>query len=71
MVNDISTGIAENVLSADNPSGSITNLDLELASEVLTVGVILAKAPDIKHKILGTQCDNSPAVDGLTAWLQD
>ena len=36
--------------------------DLELAAEVLAVGIILMEAPDVKHKTLGTLCDNSPTV---------
>ena len=45
-----------------NPNGSITNSDLELAAEVLAVGVILSEAPAVKHETLGTLCDNSPTV---------
>jgi hypothetical protein len=35
---------------------------LELAAEVLAIGVLLAKASFIKHQPIGTLCDNSPTV---------
>jgi hypothetical protein len=54
--------ITDSVISEDNPDGLITNSDLELAAEVLAVGIILEEAPDVKHKTLGTLCDNSPTV---------
>jgi hypothetical protein len=54
--------IAKSVISDDNPTGTITNSDLELAAEVLAVGVILTNAPEIKHKTLGTLSDNSATV---------
>ncbi len=44
----------------------ITNLDLELAEEVLAIGVILESAPTIKHAALGTLCDNTPTV----SWVE-
>ena len=58
--------IASNVVSDDNPNGGITNSDLELAAEVLAIGVILDKAPSIKHVPLGTLCDNTPTV----SWVE-
>lgn len=54
--------IKNNVVSFDNPKGSITNSDLELAAEVFALAVILNKAPIIKHQALGTLCDNTPTV---------
>ena len=54
--------IAQDVVSLSNPDGSITNSDLELAVEVLAVGVLLAKASIIKHQPIGTLCDNSPTI---------
>ncbi len=54
--------IAADVITDDNPAGSITNSDLELAVEVLAIGVILELAPTIKHAPLGTLCDNTPSV---------
>ena len=58
--------IMDNVISDSNPSGSITNSDLELAAEVLAVAVMLAEAPSIKHITLGSLCDNSPTV----GWIE-
>ena len=57
--------IAEDVISDKNPNGSITNSDLELAAEVLAVGIIIDEAPVIKHQTLGTLCDNSPTVSWI------
>jgi hypothetical protein len=54
--------ITTNVISDDNPAGSITNSDLKLAAEVLAIGVILEEAPTIRHAPLGTLCDNTPTV---------
>ena len=58
--------IAKDVVSLSNPNGSITNSDLELAAEVLAVGVLMAKALIIKHQPIGTLCDNSPTV----SWIE-
>lgn len=58
--------IANNVISDDNPTGSITNSDLELAAEVFAIGIILERATTIKHKTVGTLCDNSPTV----SWIE-
>jgi hypothetical protein len=60
------TNIATNVISDDNPMGGITNSDLELATEVLAIGVILTSAPTPKHAPLGTLCDNTPTV----SWVE-
>ena len=60
------TNIAANVISDDNPSGGITNSDLELAAEVLAIGVILTTVLKIKHAPLGTLCDNTPMV----SWVE-
>ncbi len=57
--------IAQDVISIDNPSGSITNSDLELAAKVFAVGVILGKAPVIRHQPIGTLCNNTPAVSWI------
>jgi hypothetical protein len=58
--------VSDEVVSFDNPRGRLTNLDLELAAEVLSVGVILAEAPVIKQEPLGMLCDNTPAV----SWIE-
>jgi hypothetical protein len=58
--------IEADVITDDNPAGGITNSDLELAAEVLAIGVILESAPKIKHAPLGTLCDNTPTV----SWVE-
>ena len=57
--------IESEVVSDDNPDGRLTNSDLELAAEVLAVGVVLATAPEVKHIPLGTLCDNTPTVSWI------
>jgi hypothetical protein len=58
--------IAPKVFSNDNPDGRLTNSNLELAVEVMAVGVALAMAPKVKHVPLGTLCDNTPTV----SWIE-
>jgi hypothetical protein len=58
--------IAQDVVSLTNPDGSITNSNLELAAEVLVIGVLLAKASFIKHQPIGTLCDKSPTI----SWIE-
>jgi hypothetical protein len=58
--------IAAEVVSDDNPEGRLTNSDLELAAEVMAVGIALAVAPKVKHVPLGTLCDNTPTV----SWIE-
>ena len=53
--------IAKEVVSVDTPHGRLTNSDLELAAEVLAVGVALERT-NSKHTPLGTLCDNTPTV---------
>ena len=53
--------IAREVVSVDTPNGRLTNSDLELAAEVLAVGVALEQM-NSKHTPLGTLCDNTPTV---------
>ena len=57
--------ITQDVVSLSNPDGSITNSNLELAAEVLAIGVLLAKASFIKHQPIGTLCDNSPTISWI------
>ena len=57
--------ISSEVISDDNPSGRLTNSDLELAAEVLAIGVALSSAPTVKHAPLGTLCDNTPTVSWI------
>jgi hypothetical protein len=51
--------IAREVISVDTLNGRLTNSDLELAAEVLAVGVALEQV-NSKHTPLGTLCDNTP-----------
>jgi hypothetical protein len=57
--------ILSEVISEDNPGGRLMNLDLELAAEVMAVGVALTGAPKMKHAPLGTLCDNTPIVSWI------
>ncbi len=57
--------IESEVVSNDMPYGRLTNSDLELATEVLAIGVVLATAPEVKHISLGTLCDNTPTVSWI------
>ena len=58
--------ITSSVVTDANPTGTITNSDLELAAAVFAIGVILDQAPNIKHAPLGTLCDNTPTV----SWVE-
>ncbi len=58
--------IASTVVSDGNPEGRLTNSNLELAAEVMAVGIALAITPNIKHILLGTLCDNTPTV----SWIE-
>jgi hypothetical protein len=58
--------ITSKVVSNDNPEGRLTNSDLELAAEVMAVGIALAVAPTVKHVLLGTLCNNTPTV----SWIE-
>ena len=53
--------IAQEVVLVNTPNGRLTNSDLELAAEVLAVGVALSQV-NTKHTPLGTLCDNTPTV---------
>jgi hypothetical protein len=57
--------IESEVVSDNNPDGRLTNSDLELAAEVLAVGVVFATAPEVKHIPLGMLCDNTPTVSWI------
>jgi hypothetical protein len=58
--------VSDEVVLFDNPGGRLTNSDLELAAEVLGIGVILSEAPVIKQEPLGMLCDNTPTV----SWVE-
>ncbi len=48
-----------------NQGKDTCNSNLELAVEVLAVGVLLAKASVIKYQPIGTLCNNSPTVSWI------
>jgi len=55
------SSVQRQLISFDNPKGTITNSDLELAGSVAQQDV-LAQAADIREKTIHTLCDNTPAV---------
>jgi hypothetical protein len=57
--------IQADLVSFENPKGSITNSDLELAG-VLCHQDVLAEVTDCRELTLATLCDNTPAV----AWIK-
>jgi hypothetical protein len=58
--------IRENLVTDDNPNGSLSINDLELAGIVLNFLALEIVAPSIKHKHVGTYCDNTSAVSWAT-----
>ncbi len=58
---EFSADIAREVVSVNTPNSRLTNSDLELAAEVLAVGITLEQRTS-KHTPLGTLCDNTPTV---------
>ncbi len=57
--------VSNKVVSFDNPGRRLTNLDLELAAEVMGIVVALTEAPVVKQEPLGTLCDNTPTVSWI------
>ena len=57
--------ITNRLVSFDNPTGNVTNSDLELAGVIAGHDVSAAEI-DLRHQHLVTLCDNMPAV----AWKQ-
>jgi hypothetical protein len=57
--------IATEIVLPQCPHGQITNLDLELAAEVFAAGILLAKAPFVKHEPIGTLCNNTVTVSWI------
>ena len=53
------------VCTKDNPTGQITNSDLELAGLLMCWLVMEDVTPCLRHKHVGLYCDNSAAV----AWV--
>jgi hypothetical protein len=62
---EIPVDIAMEVVSKDTPHSELTNLDLELAAEVLAVGVALDRINNPKHTPLGKLCDNTLTVSWM------
>jgi hypothetical protein len=58
--------IATEIVLPQCPHGRITNSDLEPAAEVLAVGILLVKAPIVKHEPIITLWDNTPIV----SWIE-
>ena len=55
------SSVQQALVSADNPSGSITNSDLELVGTIVHKAT-LAAVHDISHCTIATFSDNTPAV---------
>jgi hypothetical protein len=53
--------IQQALVSFENPTGTITNSDLELAGTIGNADV-LVHAVDCRHRTIATMCDNTPAV---------
>lgn len=53
--------IQQRLVRFDNPHGTITNSDLELAGTIAQEHVV-ASNYDVRERTIGTGCDNSPAV---------
>ena len=58
--------IQAQLVSQDNPAGSITNSDLELAGAIAQDDVLSSALPDVAHLSTCTFSDNTPAVSWKT-----
>jgi hypothetical protein len=54
------------VISESNPTGTLTNSDLEMAAVVLQLNVLEPLVPSMHHKSTHIHSDNSPSVAWLT-----
>ena len=54
------------VVSESNPTGTLTNSDLEMAAVVLQLNVLEPLVPSMHHKSLQIHSDNTPSVAWLT-----
>ncbi len=54
------------VVSESNPTGALTNSDLEMAAVVLHLNVIEPLVPSMHHKSMQIHSDNTPSVAWLT-----
>ena len=59
--------VRDRLVSERNPTGDITNSDLEMAAEVLGWLVLEACVP-LKHEHVGVCSDNMPTVSWATRW---
>jgi hypothetical protein len=57
--------ISSKVVSNSNPTGTLTNLDLEMAAALLQY-VVLQQITKMKHKDAGTFSDNMPTISWAT-----
>ena len=64
LVNDTPPVVWREAFPADI-AAEVTNSDLELAAEVLAVGIVLDRITNTKHVPLGTLCDNTPMVSWI------
>jgi hypothetical protein len=55
------TDIQSDIVATNNPGGSITNSDLELAGTIAQHDVA-AQLGDVRHRTIGTLTDNTPAL---------
>ena len=60
------TNITNALVSFDNPKGSITNSDLEMASLLLLWLCLEGVAPNMAHKHVALFSDNFPSVSWVT-----
>jgi len=58
--------VQDNMCTFDNPSGHITNSDLELAGFLLAFLVLELVAPDLTNRHIAMFCDNSPTI----SWVE-
>ena len=54
------------VVSESNPTGTLTNSDLEMAAVVLHLNTLECLAPTLRHKHVFVHSDNTPSVAWLT-----
>ena len=54
------------VVSESNPTGTLTNSDLEMAAIVLHLNTLECLAPTLRHKQVFVHSDNTPSVAWLT-----
>jgi len=58
--------VQDNMCTFDNPSGHITNSDLELAGFLLAFLVLELVAPNLTNRHIAMFCDNSPTI----SWVE-